>query len=321
MRLSTLIPILAATGACALGAVPAASAATGVQEASSQNWSGYVAGGSGAQFKSVTGSWTVPAVKCDSGSAYSAVWDGLGGAGDRMALEQAGTESNCSADGTAGYYAWYELVPAAPVKVDVAVKPGDKVTSTVTVNGTNVSIHLVNDTTGASFERTLQMSHPDVSSAEWIAEAPSACGQGASNCTPLSLADFGTVTFTGAGATSANGHTGPISDPAWSAVAVTLNPGASSMGYDGPQFTAQDGSAGAAPSQLSSDGSSFSVTWNGGAASSTATSVPGGSGGPGGYSGGGYGRYPGYGYGGGYGYGYGYGGYGGWSYPPYIVVY
>ena len=41
-----------------------------------------------------------------------------------------------SADGTAEYYAWYELVPAAPVKLDLAIKPGDHIAAKVNVNGT-----------------------------------------------------------------------------------------------------------------------------------------------------------------------------------------
>jgi hypothetical protein len=70
--------------------------------------------------------------------------------------------------------------------------------------------------------KTLKMSNPDTSSAEWIAEAPSAESRGGSLQT-LPLADFGTVTFTGASATS-DGHTGPISDPNWSVQQVDLAP-------------------------------------------------------------------------------------------------
>jgi hypothetical protein len=45
------------------------------------------------------------------------------------------------------------------------------------------------------------MSSPTVSSAEWIAEAPSRCVSSSSqDCHILSLADFGSVTFTGASA-------------------------------------------------------------------------------------------------------------------------
>jgi hypothetical protein len=157
------------------------------------------------------------------------------------------------------------------------------------------------------------MENPDASSAEWIAEAPSAC-DGSGSCQPLPLSDFGTVQFTSATAT-ADGHTGTISDPNWSAQAIQLGSGgASDVSYGG------QGSAGASPTSLSSDGSSFSVAY-----ASQAAGAAGGQGnngyGNGGYGDGGYpggyggydGGYPGgygdYGYGGGYDYGYG-GGYG-----------
>jgi hypothetical protein len=297
------IGVVAATALCALGAVASASAATDVQQAQSQNWSGYVSGtgGQGTQFKSVSGSWVVPAAKCTEASqpTYSAFWIGLGGAGNKQALEQTGTESNCTASGSASYYAWYELVPKAPVRVDLAVSPGDHISSKVTVEGTDVSIWLSNETTGQTFSKTLTMSSPDVSSAEWIAEAPSQCDGSLSNCTPLPLTNFGTMQFTSASATDTAGHSGPISDPEWAATAVTLSPGASSMGFDGARFDPTGGSGGATPSALSSDGSSFSVSYAGAGSSS----VSGGSG----YGSGGYGS-------GGYGYGDGSGGYGSGGY-------
>lgn len=304
MKLKRGVPILAATAACTLGvAVPAASAATDVQQASSENWAGYVVGGRGSsnqQFKSVSGNWVQPTAKCTSGQSYSAFWIGLGGSGQSDALEQDGTEADCSATGAPSYFAWYEMVPKAPVRVNMAIHPGDHMSSRVTVSGTNVSFWLADQTTGATYSHTFQMSSPDTSSAEWIAEAPSACNGGVSNCTPLALADFGTAQFSNATATDTNGHSGTISDPNWSAAAVTLSPGASNMGFATYDPTAQTSSAGATPSSLSSDGSSFSVAWSANGGSSTDTSVPTSSGYPdgggypgGGYSGGGYGD-PGY---------------------------
>ncbi len=318
MRLKRAVPTLAATAACTLGvAVPAASAATDVQQASSENWAGYVVGGSGSSnesFKSVSGSWVQPTATCTSGQSYAAFWIGLGGSGQSQSLEQDGTEADCSASGTPTYFAWYEMVPQAPVRVNMAIHPGDHMSSRVTVNGTNVSFWLADQTTGATFSKTFQMSNPDTSSAEWVAEAPSPCDQGLSSCTPLSLADFGTAQFSNATATDTNGHTGTISDPNWSASAVTLDPGASTTGFAGYDPTAQSGSAGATPSGLSSDGSSFSVAWSANGGSSTDTSGSAGSGYGGGYPGGYGGGYPGGGYGDP---GYGYGGYGGGGY---IVV-
>jgi hypothetical protein len=263
-------------------------------------------------------------------------------------LEQAGTEADCDASGSASYSAWYELVPSAPVTVSMAVHPGDHITSKVTVDGGNVTIQLNDSTTGGSFEKTLQVSSADVSSAEWIAEAPSTCSQGVSDCTPLPLADFGTAQFSGASATTTDGHTGTVSDSDWQTAAVQLSPGASDQGF-GAQFTSygSSNSAGATPSSLSSDGSSFSIAYSADASSGSSSGSSGsagsagsagygdptgGSGGygdpTGGYGGdGGYGGYGGYGdptggYGGDGGYG-AYGGYGdagGWGSYGYVIV-
>lgn len=365
MNTKRLIPISAATVACALGAVPAwtSVASADVQQAESANWSGYVVGGSsssgsGKQFSSVSGSWVQPAVKCTAGSSDdSAFWVGLGGAdqsgsggsgtgvgsgvGDGSgfgqtgssggsssqsdSLEQAGTEADCSGNGSASYFAWYELVPAAPVRMDLPVHAGDHITTKVSISGSNMVVNMTNQTTGQSTTKNVPTNNPDLSSAEWIAEAPSSC-DGSGSCTPLPLSNFGTVSFTGASATTTDGHTGTVSDPEWSAAAVQLNPNATSSGFGGGAQFASTGSSGSAtPSSLSSDGSSFSVSWSASGGQSTSTGTGSGSGsgsgsgdGSGsGYPGSGYPGDPGYGYGGGdpgYGYGggsgYGDGGYG-----------
>jgi hypothetical protein len=310
------IGVVAATAVCALGAAASASAATDVQQAQSENWSGYVSGtgSQGTTFKTVSGSWVVPTANCTSSDepTYSAFWVGLGGAGDTEALEQTGTESNCSAQGTASYYAWYELVPKAPVRVDLPVSAGDHISSKVTVDGTSVSIWLSDETSGQTFSKTLSMSDPDVSSAEWIAEAPSQCDGSLSSCTPLPLTNFGTAQFTSSSATDTDGHTGPISDPAWAATAVTLSPDAGSMGFDGASFSSTGSSGGATPSALSTDGSAFSVAYSSDGSATQSGGAGGYGAGSGGYSDGSGGYSDGS---GGYsdgsgGYGYGGGGYG-----------
>jgi hypothetical protein len=313
-----LLTAISLAGLLALVGTASASAATDPQrEATSANWSGYVA--SGAQFSSVSGSWVEPALKCGSADTYSAFWVGLGGT-QSTALEQVGTQANCT-NGSSRHIAWWELLPAAPVNFSIDIHPGDHMTAKVTVNGTKVTMALTNTTTGQSASKTLQTDQTDVSSAEWIAEAPSQC-DGSGDCQPLPLADFGTVGFTDSSAT-AGGHTGGISDSRWSSQAVTL--GSSQLISYSPGGA--DG-AGATASALSGDGSSFSVTYqpvasatagdgsssgegigSGDGSGSVVPIVPGmGDGGGGyGYGGGGYGGYGGDGYGGGYG-GYGYGG-------------
>jgi hypothetical protein len=252
-RLAALLAVTALLGT----AIPSTSSAAVVESTTSTNWAGYVA--DGTTFSSVSGTWVVPAAKRDS-EGYSATWVGLGGAdSDSNALEQAGTESDY-VDGEATYAAWYELVPAAPVTLKLTIHAGDRVTAKVAVSGTSVTVSMTDVTTGKSVTKTLHMSDPDTSSAEWIAEAPSAEMRNG-DYSVLPLADFGKVTFTSASATAA-GHTGSIDDVAWSAEKVDLV--SETGGFGGPpgrRELAAYSAAGAVTSSLSSSGSRFSITW------------------------------------------------------------
>jgi hypothetical protein len=259
MNISRLIPALVLAGAVS-GALAASATAAPVQASPvvSANWSGYEVSAKDARpFSSVSGSWIEPSANCTTGQGFSSFWVGLGGVKRQsQALEQVGTSANCGADGSASHFAWYELVPAAPVQINMSISPGDRMSGRVQVQGTAVTVSLVNRTTGASFTKTLAMNRPDTSTAEWIAEAPSTC-DGSGNCQPLPLSDFGKVDFTQTSATS-NGHTGSISDAAWSARPMALDPAASVYSAAGFISTGAGGSA--TPSSLSGDGSSFSVT-------------------------------------------------------------
>src|SRR5205085_2292601 len=116
----------------------------------------------------------------------------------------------------------YELVPAASVRVPLPVSAGDRISASVQVGGSTVNVQLKNLTTGKTFAKSLRMAAPDVTSAEWIAEAPSALTPGGSQILPLT--NFGTVHFTNASATSTSGHTGTIADSLWSATRLMLSP-------------------------------------------------------------------------------------------------
>jgi hypothetical protein len=264
------VAALAAT-AVALVAAGAAAAAAGVARDVSSNWAGYVV--SGASFSSVTGTWVQPAVDCSAtGTGSSAFWVGLGGNREgSSSLEQAGTGGDCSADGTARYYAWYELVPAASVTIGLHVEPGDTITATVTVAGAKVTMQVRNVTRGTSVTKVKSMAAPDTSSAEWVAEAPSLC-DAAGRCQTVALSDFGKVRFTNATATTSGGHTGPISDGAWTATAIQL---VSDGG--GPRFgryAAYAAPAQATPTTLTARGTAFSVKWTGSTDSVVATGPP-----------------------------------------------
>ncbi|HUK44403.1 MAG TPA: G1 family glutamic endopeptidase [Gaiellaceae bacterium] len=256
MRRNLLATALAALAVATTGA-GTASAATAV----SSNWSGYAV--TGTTFSSVSGTWVEPTASCSSSTTSvtaSAFWVGLGGESDAAgALEQTGTEADCLANGTVRYSAWYELVPAASVRVSLGVSAGDTISASVRVSGSTVTVRLANATTGKTFAKTLRMAAPDTSSAEWIAEAPSTVTPGGESILPLT--DFGTVRFKSARATSSTGHTGSISDSAWTATRIRLESGASSgPGPFGP-FAAESSGVEAAPGALAPGGTGFSVIW------------------------------------------------------------
>jgi hypothetical protein len=101
--------------------------------------------------------------------------------------------------GTPSYYAWYEMYPAGSVDLSTSaypVKVGNQMTATITYTASSSTYALVlhNDTTG--WTNTFSMVETGLanSSAEWVAEAPSTCIEGV--CRPLTLANFGKVTFT-----------------------------------------------------------------------------------------------------------------------------
>lgn len=192
-----LVPACAALAVAGLAPAAARAAVQG-----STNWAGYVATHSGS-FRSVSGTWVVPAVNCQTvRPAYSANWVGLGGyRAGASALEQVGTESDCGPGGRAEYGAWWEILPAAPAAIRLALHPGDTVTASATVAGHAVTLRLRDLTTGARYSTTRHAAQTDVSSAEWIVEAPSVC-RSSSECTALALADFGTTGFTAATATA-----------------------------------------------------------------------------------------------------------------------
>lgn len=248
--------LLAATAAAVALAAVWATTAPAATTAVSSNWAGYAV--TGSTYSKVTGTWVQPTASCTSVSSTtaSAFWVGLGGdSTSSTALEQVGTEADCNGDGTVSYSAWYELVPDAAVKVPLAVSPGNTISATVVVEATKVTVQIRNVTTGASFRKTLTMSNPDTSSAEWIAEAPSVETRFGMETLPLT--DFGTVKFTNAVATSTAGVTSSVSSARRQVEKLTL---VSTSSGDG-RFAAFTAPATAVPSALGSGGKSFSVTW------------------------------------------------------------
>ena len=234
-------------------------AAATADVADSANWAGYAVHGKGAKFRHVVGSWTVPSGQCVTGQAsYSATWVGIGGfSASSNALEQVGTELDCTAAGQPVVSAWAELVPAPSVTLPLTVSPGDSIGSSVAVRGHSVTLQLTDMTTGQSFQHTYGMASPDVSSAEWIVEAPEECTS-PTDCWTLPLADFGSTKIGLAQAWNTKGHQGGIYDKHWYTTQVQMTPqkGGSSQG------TAPTSAGKASPSRVSGNGSVFSVLFS-----------------------------------------------------------
>jgi len=152
--------------------------------ADSLNWSGYADLPTGShKVTNVTSTWIVPAVT-NTTPGFAAEWTGIGGY-NSSDLIQAGTASESLAGGN--YYAWYEILPASETQIsnctgDAActVRPGDKVTVTITATGaiqTNQTwaISIVDANHWSySINLTYQSTY---SSAEYILEAPTVAVQ------------------------------------------------------------------------------------------------------------------------------------------------
>ncbi len=253
--------------AVAIAGAGAAFAGT-IRNQSSPNWAGWVALAAprskrlAKHFVNISGSWVQPSATCTPHrTTFAAFWVGLGGYSQHsQALEQIGTEADCSKHGVLFYYAWYELLPGPPITIrGIRVRPGDSITASVHVSSDKVRVALTDATGGAKpfVKRSLMRSPPpDTSAAEWIAEAPSNC-DGNNRCKPLRLTDFGQIGFTSASVTSigaAGRHTGPIDDPTWNYGAIVLSSNGSLT------YTPNEQSY-ALPSLLSTSGTAFTVDY------------------------------------------------------------
>jgi hypothetical protein len=265
---------LAAVAVSVLAFAGALTAPAAHADLKSSNWSGYVAMGFGStpataspgmSFTTVAGQWIEPKVTCSSGTpTSSSVWVGLGGYSvTSNELEQAGTEADCDLDGTPNYYVWYELVPASSVTVkSMKVFPGDVVWASIAVERNDVLVQVTDKTRDRHFSRRLQMASPDLSTAEWIVEAPARCGLvQTAGCSQSELTNFGKVSFSHTKAVG-NGTTGTITGSSWTTTALQLAPnGSRHFGSPSGRENAAGG-AGAMTSALWNGGRCFSVTWS-----------------------------------------------------------
>jgi hypothetical protein len=132
------------------------------------NWAGYAATGSG--FKTITGSWVEPSVKCTADHDLYAPWLGIDGDGTQT-VEQTGVQTSC-ASGKPVVSGWYEMYPAAPVYYSNAASIGDKFTASVTFTGGNSYKLVLKDVTKGWSHTVTKSLSADNASAEAIIEAP-----------------------------------------------------------------------------------------------------------------------------------------------------
>jgi peptidase A4-like protein len=240
---STSLAIVALGGASAAASSPVSDLAhIGKARSTSTNWSGYAA--FNTTFSHVKGDWTVPTVNCSSmkgkQTAIATAFVGLDGYLSRT-VEQSGTDSDCLGS-TPFYIAWYEFYPAGAVFLDQGTYPvnhGDHMHAEATVSGGNVTLTLQNVTQGWTLtpSPSISSSGLDLSSAEWILEAPA-----------QKLANFGSINFTGAHATDATHSDAAISSfPSNDAITMVSKNGRTTR---------------ATPSALGGGGDNFSVTFN-----------------------------------------------------------
>ncbi len=256
MLVTVVSPALAATSQISMGPkIP--TAATWL----SSNWSGYAVTGDSGSVSAVYGSWVVPTVTGSKReTSYSAFWVGIDGF-NSATVEQIGTSSDIR-NGNAVYYAWYEFYPLQPMMQistnNLPVSPGDTIYASVTYSSNTFALTITDGSHSYSTSMTTnQLGYtPLRNSAEWIAEAPSSI-RGV-----LPLSNFGTVNY-GAQYTSITttcsatigGTTNYIGDFSSSTI-QQIYMGTQTIRHHSTTTTLK-----AAPSQLSTDGTSFTITW------------------------------------------------------------
>jgi len=180
----------------------------------STNWSGAVISSSAGTFTEAYGTFTVPTPSAGSGSSrsYSAsAWVGIDGDTCSSAILQSGVDFTYKS-GAVSFDSWYEWYPDNAYDfTSFAVSAGDEIKVSIVSTSTKAgTVTLNNLTTGKSASKTL--SAPSTSAtlcqkdAEWIVEDYE------SGSSLVSLADFGTVTFTGCSTNGAGLNSASVID-------------------------------------------------------------------------------------------------------------
>lgn len=219
----------------------------------SSNWAGYAVVSSNDSVHNASMSMIIPTTDT-SGNSYAAFWVGIDGYNDQT-VEQTGILAEPSGHGHNSqtiYCVWYEFYPSAPVYASFTASAGDYVYANVTYDGGSSFSTFISVTTSSgnlvgTFSGHVSVKGARDDSAEWITEAP------ASSTGILPLANFGTVDY-------GHDYTGiKLTNYA------TIGGHFATMGsfsLTGIIMVNQQGQSEATPSAISSDGTSFTVTYD-----------------------------------------------------------
>lgn len=174
----------------------------------SSNWAGVVLVGTG--YTSVTGEITVPTPAVPSGGSSStqycaSAWVGIDGDTCETAILQTGVDF-CIQGSTASFDAWYEWYPDYAYDFSgITIAAGNVIKMTVTATSKKAGSAVIeNVTTGKTVTHSFTSESNQLceTNAEWIVE------DFEENDALVPFANFGTVTFSDAYATTASGTVG-----------------------------------------------------------------------------------------------------------------
>ncbi|WP_088187491.1 G1 family glutamic endopeptidase [Desulfosporosinus sp. FKA] len=206
----------------------------------SENWAGYInTPNTGESYKSVSGSWTVPSISANQPDAVAAQWIGLGGVSSSDLLQMGTIEEIENGQPVAKVF-WEELpstaqnVMTVPIgaTISASIAPSTDSSSTwtltFTINGNTPSQTIPPVTLSSDYAQEIG------TSAEWISEDPSN-----QNGQLYPLANMGSITY----------HSAMVNGQSLKSIG-NVQPVA---------LVSQSGNVLIAPSELGSDGESFST--------------------------------------------------------------
>lgn len=172
----------------------------------SENWAGAILIADTATYTGVTATFTVPIPEStvEGEEQCASAWVGIDGDTCDTAILQTGIDL-CALDGEVGYLAWYEFFPAVSEDFSLAINPGDSITVIATVQSANSgTLEVINNSEGVGQAITVSStSSLCLVNAEWIVEDFEECE--GDDCFLVPFADFGTIEFTGAEASTTAG--------------------------------------------------------------------------------------------------------------------